>query len=111
MLALMRMPTYSNSAEYADNRISLFSAQWGKCAVAGNEFSHIGEIHCHHKLPRHLGGDDSYGNLVLIKDTVHKLIHASNTETIQKYMDLLQLDNKQLAKVNNLRQLASMQPI
>ena len=33
MLALMRMPTYSNSAEYADNRISLFSAQWGKCAV------------------------------------------------------------------------------
>ncbi len=111
MLALMRMPTYSNSAEYADNRISLFSAQWGKCAVTGDEFSHIGEIHCHHKLPRHLGGDDSYGNLVLIKDAVHKLIHASNTETIHKYMDLLQLDSKRLAKVNNLRQLASMQPI
>ena len=33
MLALMRMPTYSNSAEYADNRISLFSAQWGKCEM------------------------------------------------------------------------------
>ena len=111
MLALMRMPTYSNSAEYADNRISLFSAQWGKCAVTGDEFSHIGEIHCHHKLPRHLGGDDSYGNLVLIKDAVHKLIHASNTETIHKYMDLLQLDSKRLTKVNNLRQLASMQPI
>lgn len=111
MLALMRMPTYSNSAEYADNRISLFSAQWGKCAVTGDEFSHIGEIHCHHKLPRHLGGDDSYGNLVLIKDAVHKLIHASNTETIHKYMDLLQLDSKRLAKVNNLRQLASMQPM
>lgn len=111
MLALMRMPTYSNSAEYADNRISLFSAQWGKCAVTGDEFSHIGEIHCHHKLPRHLGGDDSYGNLVLIKDAVHKLIHASNTETIHKYMDLLQLDSKRLAKVNNLRQLTSMQPI
>ena len=108
---IMRMPTYSNSAEYADNRISLFSAQWGKCAVTGDEFSHIGEIHCHHKLPRHLGGDDSYGNLVLIKDAVHKLIHASNTETIHKYMDLLQLDSKRLAKVNNLRQLASMQPI
>ena len=47
----------------------------------------------------------------LIKDAVHKLIHASNTETIHKYMDLLQLDSKRLAKVNNLRQLASMQPI
>lgn len=32
-------------------------------------------------------------------------------ETIHKYMDLLQLDSKRLAKVNNLRQLASMQPI
>ena len=42
---------------------------------------------------------------------IHKLIHASNTETIHKYMDLLQLDSKRLAKVNNLRQLASMQPI
>ena len=37
MLALMRMPTYSNSAEYADNRISLFSAQWGNVQVTGDE--------------------------------------------------------------------------
>ena len=29
----------------------------------------------------------------------------------QNHMDLLQLDSKRLAKVNNLRQLASMQPI
>ena len=107
----MRQPTYSNSAEYADNRISLFSAQWGKCAVTGEEFSSVGDIHCHHKLPRHLGGTDSYENLILVKSTVHKLIHATNAETIHKYMDLLQLDDKQFTKVNNLRELASMQPI
>ena len=111
MLALMRQPAYSNSAEYADNRISLFSAQWGKCAITGVEFSSVGEIHCHHKLPRHLGGTDAYENLILIKNSVHKLIHASKAETIYKYMDLLQLDNKQLIKVNHLRELASMQPI
>lgn len=111
MLALMRQPVYSNSAEYADNRISLFSAQWGKCAITGVEFSYVGEIHCHHKLPRHLGGTDAYENLILIKNSVHKLIHASKAETIYKYMDLLQLDNKQLIKVNHLRELASMQPI
>ena len=111
MLALMRQPVYSNSAEYADNRISLFSAQWGKCAITGVEFSSVGEIHCHHKLPRHLGGTDAYENLILIKNSVHKLIHASKAETIYKYMDLLQLDNKQLIKVNHLRELASMQPI
>ena len=111
MLALMRQPAYSNSAEYADNRISLFSAQWGKCAITGVEFSSVGEIHCHHKLPRHLGGTDAYENLILIKNSVHKLIHASKAETIFKYMDLLQLDIKQLIKVNHLRELASMQPI
>lgn len=33
LLSLMRKPPYGYSAEYADNRISLFSAQWGKCAV------------------------------------------------------------------------------
>lgn len=33
MLALMRQPLYGGSAEYADNRISHFTAQWGKCAV------------------------------------------------------------------------------
>ena len=59
----------------------------------------------------HLGGTDCYENLILIKNSVHKLIHASKAETIYKYMDLLQLDNKQLIKVNHFRELASMQPI
>ena len=90
LLSLMRKPPYGYSAEYADNRISLFSAQWGKCAVTGEEFSSTHEIHCHHKLPRYLGGDDSYGNLILVKDSVHKLIHAINADTIAKYLELLQ---------------------
>lgn len=38
LLSLMRQPLYGRSSEYADNRISLFSAQWGKCAVTGKEF-------------------------------------------------------------------------
>ena len=100
--------TFGFSAEYADNRISLFSAQWGKCAVTGEEFSSTHEIHCHHKLPRYLGGDDSYGNLILVKDSVHKLIHAINADTIAKYLELLQLDKSQLKKVNTLRELASL---
>jgi hypothetical protein len=38
MLALMRMPLYDRSMEYADNRISLYCAQHGKCAVTGQIF-------------------------------------------------------------------------
>ena len=33
MLKLMRQPSFGHDTEYMDNRISLFSAQWGKCAV------------------------------------------------------------------------------
>jgi hypothetical protein len=41
MHKLMRQPLYGRSMEYADNRISLFTAQWGKCAVTGREFETV----------------------------------------------------------------------
>ncbi len=111
MLALMRQPLYSRSAEYADNRISLFSAQWGRCAVMGCEFTTISEIHCHHILPRKQGGDDSYENLVLVSELVHKLIHATQDNTIQKYRAILNLDKKQVNKLNKFREKAGLTPI
>lgn len=108
MIALMKQPIYGNSAEYADNRLSLFSAQWGKCAVTGIEFSSLSEIHCHHIVPRHCGGDDSYGNLMLLREPVHKLIHATQADTIAKYLNILQLNPSQIAKVNSLRLKAQL---
>ena len=57
-LKLMRQPLYGRSIEYADNRISLYLAQKGKCAVTGEEFTSTEEIHCHHKLPKSKGGTD-----------------------------------------------------
>ena len=62
MLKLMRQPSFGYNAEYMDNRISLFSAQWGKCAVTGQDFRTMEEIHCHHKTPKEAGGGDEYGN-------------------------------------------------
>lgn len=108
MIALMKQPIYGNSAEYADNRLSLFSAQWGKCAVTGIEFSSLNEIHCHHIVPRHCGGDDSYGNLMLLREPVHKLIHGTQADTIAKYLNILQLNPSQIAKVNSLRLKAQL---
>ena len=101
---LMRQPVYGQSTEYADNRLSLFSAQWGKCAISGKEFLSTDEIHCHHKTPRAKGGTDAYENLVLVTDQVHRLIHATNEDTIQEYLNLLNLDANQLSKVNSLRE-------
>ena len=57
--ALLRQEVHEQSAAYADNRLSLFCAQYGKCAVTGQVFESLGDIHCHHKLPKNRGGRDN----------------------------------------------------
>ena len=94
-----------------DNRISLFSAQWGKCAITGKEFIVTGEIHCHHKIPKEKGGTDKYENLVLVLESVHRLIHAVEANVIRKYLNLLNLSKEQLQKVNKLREMAGLNEI
>ena len=108
---LMRQPLFARSAEYADNRLSLFSAQWGKCGVTGRTFESAGDIHCHHITPRSKGGSDKYSNLVLVLKPVHKLIHASVPETIAYYLKLLNLDKSQVRKLNHLREEAGLLPL
>ena len=111
MLKLMRQPSFGHNAEYMDNRISLFSAQWGKCAVTGREFRTLDEIHCHHKMPKESGGGDEYANLILILEPVHRLIHAKAEKVIARYCALLNLDQKQLVLLNKLRCLAGLPEI
>lgn len=108
MIKLMKQPLIGRSIEYADNRISLFSAQWGQCAVTGQDFTSTKDVHCHHITPRKLGGKDNYGNLILVLDLVHKLIHATNSEIINRYMTELNLQSQQLSKLNKLRQTAGL---
>lgn len=105
---LMRNPIPYRTAAYNDNRISLYCAQYGKCAVIGRKLE-IKEIHCHHKLPKYLGGTDEYKNLVIISEDVHRLIHATSPETIRKYLEKLKLDPKQLKKLEKLRSLAKVE--
>ena len=105
MIWLMRTPVLDKSIEFADNRISLFAAQYGRCAITGAELMPY-DIRCHHKVPLENGGTDKYSNLVLVTEAVHLLIHATLEETIQKYLKQLQLNKKQLEKLNKLRKLA-----
>ena len=107
---LMNTPAGQQSVEYNDNRIALYVAQKGKCAVSGIALD-ANQVDCHHKKPLSLGGDDSYQNLIIVSDAVHVLIHSSSERTIKKYLNDLQLNSKQLAKLNNLRKLAEMPQI
>ncbi len=103
LLARAYLP--NRSVEYMDNRVSLYAAQYGKCAVTGKVLW-IDEIHCHHKKPISQGGTDEYKNLIIVHIDVHKLIHATKPETIQAYLDKIKPDKSQLDKINKLRMLA-----
>ena len=106
---LMRHPA-EGSVEYNDNRLSLYCAQQGKCAIL-HEPMEICRIHCHHKKPKAQGGNDSYGNLVLVDISVHILIHATKKETIAMYKGILNLNQKQMEKVNKLRTIIGLESI
>jgi len=107
---LVKNPIQGQSAEYNDNRVSLFVGQYGKCYVTGEPLN-INEMHCHHKKPRALGGTDEYKNLILIGEDIHRLLHSTKIETIKEYVTKLGLSTKGLEKVNKLRKQANLQEI
>lgn len=104
---LMQNPIRGKSIEYNDNRLSLFCAQKGKCAITGDDLT-IGNMHCHHRLPLKLGGNDEYKNLVFVTVDIHKLLHATNPKIIIELMQKLNLSNTQLEKVNKLRKKVAL---
>ena len=100
----------TESIEFMDNKISVYAAQYGKCAVLGVVLD-IEDIHCHHKLPKSLGGKDNYQNLIIVHQDIHRLIHATKQETISKYLSALKLDKRQISKVNKLRKMVGNEEI
>lgn len=92
-----------NTVAMSDNRIALYIAQKGKCPISGREILY--NHHLHHRKLWSEKHDDSYKNLILIHEDVHKLIHATVQETINHYMARLNLDKTHLDKLNKLRTL------
>jgi len=99
---LVKNPVINRSMEYNDNRISLFSAQCGRCGILGERLE-VNDFHCHHKTPIQNGGTDKYQNLVILSPDIHRLIHATKSETIHQILVKLELSKKQIAKVNKFR--------
>lgn len=99
---LVKNPVINQSIEYNDNRISKYIAQKGICYVTGEPLI-LNDMELHHKKPKSLGGTDKYSNLVFVTKAVHKLIHATNEETIRKYLQQIKLTQESKDKVNKLR--------
>ncbi|MBR4668503.1 MAG: HNH endonuclease, partial [Butyrivibrio sp.] len=108
LLDLMKTPTRNMSVEMADNRLSLYSAQWGKCAITGIVFDSADDIHCHHKIPRHLGGTDTYSNLILVCKAVDVLLHDYSLPTLASVSTSFTWNADMLLKINRLRKLAQL---
>jgi group II intron reverse transcriptase/maturase len=102
---LMKNPIVYRSIEFNDNRLALYSAQNGKCAVTGTVLAHH-NLHCHHKQPSQYGGTDEYSNLILITKEVHRYIHSKNCSIKDSQM-LSNLTKKQILKLNQLKKLAN----
>ncbi|MGY5265995.1 group II intron reverse transcriptase/maturase [Paraclostridium bifermentans] len=94
----------TQSVEYNDNKISLFAGQRGRCYVTGEALK-MGNMECHCKIPKSLGGTYEYKNLVWLTTQVHKIVHSIDLGTIAKYLNTLDLDKDGLEKVNSLRKL------
>ncbi|MCD3327973.1 group II intron reverse transcriptase/maturase, partial [Clostridium botulinum D/C] len=92
------------SAELFDNSISLIAGQQGVCYITQNELE-IGNMECHHKKPKSIGGTDEYKNLIWLCYEAHKLVHSTESDTINKYLSVLKLDEKGLKRLNTLRKL------
>jgi CRISPR/Cas system Type II protein with McrA/HNH and RuvC-like nuclease domain len=101
---LMENPLRGKSSELNDNRLSLYVGQQGKCAVTSKTLK-IGDMEVHHIKPQSKGGSDKYQNLLFVTVNVHKLIHATEEQTINKYFSYVNPDKSQLEKINKLRKL------
>lgn len=107
---LMNNPCGTQSVEYNDNRIAMYVAQKGKCAITKVKLA-VNEIDCHHITPIYFGGGDEYKNLIIVSDKIHILIHSVNPKTLKKYLSAVNPDKKQLSKINALRVKAHMPEI
>jgi hypothetical protein len=99
---LMESNIPTRSVEYMDNRISRYSMKQGKCEITGR-FLQAQDVHCHHHIPVHLGGNDKFNNLRILHKEVHKLIHMTDTDKMNTLMKNLGITQPILEKINTYR--------
>jgi RNA-directed DNA polymerase len=102
---LLENPDNQRTTEYNDNRISVYCAQYGKCAITGEKLE-IGEMTCYNKKPLKNGGKDYFKNLIYLSKSAMALIYETDTSKLNDLLTGLNLNKKQLAKVVSLRKLA-----
>jgi RNA-directed DNA polymerase len=93
-----------------DNRISRYSMKMGKCEVT-DMYLFAPDVHCHHYIPLHLGGNDKFNNLRILHKEVQQLIHQTHKETIDVLKNRLGLTELMMIKINQYREKYGLGPV
>jgi group II intron reverse transcriptase/maturase len=100
----------NQSVEYMDNRISRYSMKMGKCEITGM-YLFASDVHCHHYIPLHLGGNDKFNNLRILHKEVQQLIHQTHKEAIDVLKNRLGLTELMMSKINQYREKYGLGPV
>ena len=109
--ALKNEKSHGRSTEYMDSRLSLFSAQRGKCAISGLEFTNASEIVGWLKTPKEFGGGERYKNMILIHKNFLSFLSEAPIDMLSDLAKTLKMNKKMLSKINSLREQAGLNPI
>ncbi|UZW14746.1 HNH endonuclease signature motif containing protein [Clostridium pasteurianum] len=107
---------YNENIKLHDNKISKFSMQNGQCEIS-KVFLKEGTREIHHKNPKALGGSDSFTNIISwLNSKVHKLIHVTDQQLIEKYFNEVKAmskekEDKLIKRINKYREKAKLKPI
>ncbi|WP_408006423.1 group II intron reverse transcriptase/maturase [Pseudalkalibacillus sp. A8] len=107
---LMKAVLPNRSIEYMDNRISRYSMKLGKCEITG-QYLLAHNVHCHHYLPKHFGGNDQFHNLRILHEDVHRLIHMKDDQRIDSFLYKLGINQPMLNKINQYRKVCKLDSI
>lgn len=108
---LRSQPSMGRSTELIDSRISLFSAQRGKCALSGELFENTADIVCWLKTPAELGGRKRYRNMILFHNRFLPLLQERPKNELKGIANSLKATKELMVKVNGLRQQAGLSAI
>ena len=111
LAGLRNQPSMGRSTELTDSRISLFSAQRGKCALSGELFENAADIVCWLKTPAEFGGRERYQNMVLFHRRFLPLLQRRPMNELKAIADALKTTKELMLKVNSLRERAGLSAI
>lgn len=110
MKGMREQASNGNSTEYMDSRISLFSAQHGKCAISGEEFKNASDIAVWLKKPKEQGGAERYQNMILIHKRYLILLQEAQQD-IKAETKTFEMTKKMISKISCLREQAGLTAI